>query len=461
MPQKQLSSGLAREAMTMAQSPTGRAYTYRISIVAAIGGLLFGFDTAIINGAIVFLRRQFSWSEIQTEIAASSLLLGCVIGASVAGALSDWLGRRRILLLSAAIFTLSSIATALPNSLGPFCAARLVAGTAIGIASLLCPLYIAEVSPAGIRGMLVSLNQLAIVTGILVSYLAGWSLSGLGAESWRWMFASAALPSIFFFVALFTVPESPRWLVKEQRYDEALTTLGRLSGSDARLRLEEIKIAIAEESGSLAQLFQPGLRLPLIIGITLAVFQQVTGINTILYYGSIIFTEQVGARSASAALWANVVIGTVNVLCAVIALFAIDRLGRKPLLMIASGGMGASLVILGVIFLLQPSAGSLVLALILCYVAFFSVGMGPTVWVVISELFPTRIRGRAMSIATISLWTACMFITLTFLSLVKAISVSGAFWCYALMCLFTFLFVWRILPETKGKTLEEIEKSWS
>ncbi len=461
MQAKRISSGLSREAMKDKESSAGRAYTYRISIVAAIGGLLFGFDTAIINGAILFLKRQFSWSEIQTEVAASSLLLGCVIGASVAGALSDRFGRRKILLLSAAIFALSSVATAFPDSLGPFCATRIIAGTAIGIASLLCPLYIAEVSPAGIRGMLVSLNQLAIVTGIMISYLVGWALSDLGPESWRWMFASAALPSVIFYLALFAVPESPRWLAKEQRYGEALAILSRLGEADARARLEEIKGAIAQESGSLAQLFQPGFRLPLIIGVTLAVFQQITGINTILYYGSIIFTEQVGAQSASAALLANVVIGTVNVVCTIASLFVIDRLGRKSLLMIASSGMGISLGILGVIFLVHPSAGSLVLMLILCYVGFFSVGMGPTVWVVISELFPTRIRGRAMSIATISLWVACMFITLTFLSLVKAISVSGAFWCYALMCLLTFLFVWRYTPETKGKTLEEIEKSWS
>jgi sugar porter (SP) family MFS transporter len=427
--------------------------------VAAIGGLLFGFDTAIINGAIVFLKRQYSWSEFQTEIAASSLLLGCVAGASIAGAMSDWIGRRRVLLLSAAIFALSSIATSLPNSLVPFCVARFAAGTAIGIASLVCPLYIAEISPAGIRGMLVSLNQLAIVTGILLSYLTGWSLSNLGPESWRWMFASAALPSAIFYLALFAVPESPRWLVKEARFGEALKILERLGDADAGESMEEIKAAIAEETGSLGQLFQPGLRRPLIIGIALAVFQQITGINTILYYGSIIFTEQVGARSASAALWANVVIGAMNLACTVAALFVIDRLGRKLLLMIAAAGMGISLGILGVVFLFQPAA-SLVLSLILGYVAFFSIGMGPTVWVVISELFPTRIRGRAMSIATISLWAACTVITLTFLSLVRAATVSGAFGCYSLMCVLTLFFVWRYTPETRGKTLEEIEKSW-
>ena len=439
-------------------SAGGQKFTYRISAVAALGGFLFGFDTAIINGAIVFLKQQFRWSEVQTEVAAGSLLLGCVIGAGVAGTLSDRLGRRRILLLAAAIFALSSVATALPNSLAQFCAARVVAGVAIGIASMLSPLYIAEISPPAIRGRLVSLNQLAIMTGILVSYLTGWALASLGQESWRWMFASAALPSVLFYFALFTVPESPRWLLKEDRAEEALKVLTRLG--EPTSRLTEIRQTIQEESGSLAQLFLPGMRRPLIVGVALAILQQVTGINTILYYGSIIFTEQVGSESASAALWANVVIGAVNLICTIAALFVIDRLGRKPLLMIASAGMGASLLILGAAFAIQPKAGSFILTLIVLYVGCFSIGMGPGVWVVLSELFPTRIRGRAMSIATISLWVACLAITLTFLSLVKAISVSGAFWLYAMMCLVTVIFLWRAVPETKGRTLEEIEKEW-
>jgi sugar porter (SP) family MFS transporter len=437
---------------------TGRGYAYRISIVAALGGLLFGFDTAIINGAIVFIKRQFALSEIETEIAAGALLLGCVVGASLAGALSDWLGRRKMLLGSAALFALSSLATALPRNLIELSAARVVAGVAIGIASMLSPLYIAEVSPARIRGRLVSLNQLAIITGILISYVTGWLLSSLGENSWRWMFASAALPSALFFAALFTVPESPRWLVKEQRPEEARGVLESLG--EPPEELDRIQAAIAEESAvSFRQLIGPALRRPMVIGVTLAVLQQVTGINTILYYGSIIFTEQVG-RSASSALWANVVIGSFNLICTVAAVFLIDRLGRKFLLLAASGGMGASLAILGWVFLAHPASSSLILTLMLCYTGCFSVGMGPTVWVLMSELFPTNIRGRAMSVATISLWMACLWITLTFLSLVRAISVSGAFWVYATMCAFTFFFVWRFTPETKGRSLEEIERWW-
>jgi len=435
-----------------------RAYSYRISAVAALGGLLFGFDTAIINGAIVFLRRQFQWTNLETEIAAGSLLVGCAVGAGMAGVLSDRFGRRTVLLLSAVVFALSSVATALPNSLLQFCLARLVAGTAIGIASMVSPMYIAEASPPDIRGRLVSMNQLAIVLGILVSYLAGWGLSGLGNQSWRWMFAAAAIPSVLFCGALLTVPESPRWLVKENRDEDALDVLNRVG--EPASRLGEIRAALAEERGSIWQLFQPGMRRPLLIGVTLAVLQQVTGINTVLYYGSIIFTEQAGAKSMSAALWSNVLIGAANLVCTVLALFAIDRIGRKPLLMIASGGMGVSLIALGFSFLAGPSSSSTPLLLILCYVACFSFGMGPGVWVVMSELFPTKIRGRAMALATISLWIACLGITLSFLSLVKSLSISGAFWLYALLCGVTLMFVWKYVPETKGKSLEQIEREW-
>jgi sugar porter (SP) family MFS transporter len=433
-------------------------YSYRIASVTALSGFLFGFDTAIINGAIVFLRRHFQWTEVQTEFAAGSLLAGCALGAGIAGALSDRFGRKIVLLLAAVIFALSSVATALPNGLGEFVAARMVAGVAIGIASMLAPLYIAEVSPAAIRGRLVSMNQLAIVLGILVSYLVGWALAGLGEESWRWMFAVAAAPSLLFFGALFSVPESPRWLVKEGRHAEAARVLARLGEPPSQLG--EIERAIAEESGSLRQLFEKGLRRPLAIGVTLAILQQVTGINTVLYYGSIIFTEQAGAASTSAALWANVLVGAMNLAFTVVALFTIDRLGRKVLLISAAAGMGVSLTVLGFVFRAGSATPTSVLALILCYVACFSFGMGPGVWVVISELFPTRIRGRAMSLATVALWLACLLITVTFLSLVKAFTAAGAFWIYALMCACTVWFVWKFTPETKGKKLEEIEQQW-
>ena len=438
------------------QTPGSAAYTYRIASVAALGGLLFGFDTAIINGAILFLKRQFHWTEIQTEAAASSLLVGCIVGASIAGWLSDRYGRRSILLVAAAVFGVSSLATALPSSLSGFVAARLAAGVAIGIASVLAPLYIAEVSPEAIRGRLVSLDQLAIVLGILISYVTGWGLSFLGEQSWRWMFASAAIPSLLFFFALFTVPESPRWLVKVHRNSEALTILQRLGEPDSVLNT--IQATVAEESS--AKLFGPGMAKPLFICIVLAVLQQVTGVNTILYYGSVIFSDFFKSDSASAALWANVIIGFVNLVFTVVSLTLIDRIGRRPVLMIAAGGMAASLGILCLLIGGAATSHAVVLGLILCYVAFFAVGLGPGVWVVIAEIFPTRVRGRAMSLATISLWVACLGITSSFLSLVQAITLRGAFALYAALCVCTFLFVWRAVPETKGRTLEEIESQW-
>lgn len=436
-------------------------YVYAVSIVAATSGLLFGFDIAVINGAIVFLRDQFQLSEFQTEVAASALLVGCVLGASAAGWLSDRFGRRAILVVSALLFALSSIGAALPRNLGEFTIARFAGGMAVGIASMLAPLYIAEVAPASIRGRLVSLNQMAIVTGILLSYFVNWRLSFLGPVGWRYMFAAAAVPSVVFLVALWFVPESPRWLTETGHEDAALKVLTRVSGrSRALVELGQIKEVIAEESGTLGELLQPGFRKALAIAVALAILQQVTGINTVLFYGSIIFREQVGSHSESAALGANVIIGLINFLATIVALWVIDKLGRRPLLMISAGTMAVCQMALGAAFLIQPPPAILVLASMLCCVAAFAVGLGPGVWVVLSEIFPTRIRGRAMSIATISLWAACVALTMTFLSLASAITITGAFWVYAVMCVTTFVIVWRAAPETKGKSLEEIERLW-
>jgi MFS transporter, SP family, arabinose:H+ symporter len=445
-----------------ALSPSGgsRLYVYLVSMVAAVSGLLFGFDIAVINGAIIFLREQFALSELQTEVAASALLVGCVAGASVAGTLSDRLGRRRILIVSALLFAVSSLGAALPRNLGEFTAARFIGGIAIGVASVLAPLYIAEVAPPAIRGRLVSLNQMAIVTGILLAYLVNWGLAGVGPTGWRWMFAAAAVPSTAFFLALLAVPESPRWLSKQGRYDEAFRILSRVGGKEhAAAEIRQIEAAIAEETGSLAELFQPGLRTPLMIAVVLAVLQQVTGINTVLFYGSIIFKEHAG-NAESAAIGANVLVGVVNFLSTIVALWIIDKVGRKALLIVSAAGMALAQTALGVAFLIEPRPAKLILGIILFCAASFAVGLGPGVWVMMSELFPTRIRGRAMSIATISLWLACVALTGTFLTLVKALGASGAFWIYALMCVVTVIFVWRVTPETKGRTLEEIEGFW-
>ncbi|HSU32902.1 MAG TPA: sugar porter family MFS transporter [Bryobacteraceae bacterium] len=436
-------------------------YVFLAATVAATAGLLFGFDIAVINGGIVFLQAALHLTSVQTEFAVSALLFGCIFGASIAGWLSDRFGRRRVLMLCAVLFALSAIGAALPRTLTEFVTARIVGGLAIGAASVLAPLYIAEVAPARDRGRLVSLNQMAIVTGILLAYLANWLLSFTGPSSWRWMFAVAAIPSAAFFIGLFFVPESPRWLVEMGRSAEALVVLTSINGPiTARHELTEIEQTVAEESGTLAELFQPGLRRALWIAIALAVLQQVTGINTVLFYGSIIFKEQVHSGSNSAAIFANVIVGLINFLATLIALNMIDKFGRRPLLLVSSGVMALCQVGLAAVFLIPAPPAALVLAIMLACVASFAIGLGPGVWVLIAEFFPTRIRGRAMSIATVSLWAACTLLTMTFLTLAKALTPSGAFLIYAAMCVITFLIVLRAVPETKGRTLEEIEHLW-
>jgi len=426
-------------------------------MVAAIGGLLFGFDTAVINGAIVFIKQQFGLSDSQTEIAASSLLLGCVVGASVAAFTSDRFGRKRVLLAAATLFTLSSIGAALPRNLHEFAVARLVGGVAIGIASTLSPLYIAEISPAQKRGLLVSLNQLAIVTGILLSYSVNYLLTGAGPANWRWMFASAAVPSLAFLLTLLFIPESPRWLMQKGREQEAKHFLVRMVGPQAASgEIEAIRAAISEESGDL---LDPTFRKALVVAILIALFSQFTGINTIIYYGSLVFLEHVPHQTASTALWANVLIGAINFVATVAGMLLIDRSGRRSLLMTAFGGMAVSLVAVSAAIHFQAS-GLIVLIFVLTYVACFAVGVGTGTWVLMAEICPTRVRGRAMSIATVFLWCGTLLVTLTFLSLVNLFTAAGVFLLYAIISIAAFLFVWRGVPETKGRTLEEIEKFW-
>ena len=432
-------------------------YLYLPALVAAIGGLLFGFDTAVINGAIVFIKRQFVLSDSQTEVAAISLLLGCVVGASLAAFTSDRFGRKRVLLGAAALFTISSIGAAIPRNLLEFVIARILGGIAIGMASTLSPLYIAEISPARSRGLLVCLNQLAIVTGILLSYSVNYLLTGHGPSNWRWMFASAAIPSICFLITLLFIPESPRWLVQKGREPEAEHFLSRIVGPRAATaEIQAIKIAISEESGDL---LDPAFRKPLIVAILIALFSQFTGINTIIYYGSLVFLEHVPHQTASTALWANVIIGAINFVATIVGMFLIDRAGRKPLLLSAFAGMALSLLGIAAAIRFQ-TAGLVVLVFVLTYVACFAIGVGTGSWVVMAEICPTRVRGRAMSVATICLWCGALLVTLTFLALVNLFTAPGAFLLYATISVAAFLFVWRRVPETKGRTLEEIEKWW-
>jgi SP family arabinose:H+ symporter-like MFS transporter len=440
--------------------PVSTAYAWAVSSVAASAGLLFGFDIAVINGALLSLRRSFGLTESEMAFAASALLIGCVAGAAVAGWLSDALGRRKVLGLCAILFALSSIGAALPRNLAEFAVARFAGGVSIGMASLLAPLYIAETAPARLRGRLVALNQMTIVSGILLAYLVNWSLAAAGPEPWRPMFAVAAVPAVVFLAALFFVPESPRWLVQRGREAEAEGVLLRVGGrEEAALAMGEIRAALAEETGTLRELFEPGLRRALVLAIGLAVLQQWTGINTIFFYGSVILADQLGSNDASALL-PNVLIGLVNAAATVFALFYIDRWGRKPLLIASTLGMGAMFGALSLAFRQTPPASGPVIGAMLGAAAMFAVGLGPAVWVMLSEIFPNRIRGRAFGLATMTLWIACVVLTGTFPAIASGLGAPGAFALYGAICLFTAIFVAGVAPETRGRTLEQIETLW-
>ena len=436
-------------------------YVWLVACVAAISGFLFGFDTAVINGALVFLRRQFALSSFSTEVAASALLLGCLIGAASAGVSSDNIGRRKSLMASAFLFTLSAIGSALAPGFLFFSIARLTGGLAIGLASALTPTYISEVAPQQSRGRLVSLNQLAIVIGILVAYLTNWRLSNLGDVSWRWMFGVAAVPSFGFLLGLLFIPESPRWLIARGRREEAFKVLSRIAGAtEAKVELTEIDLALAQTSNDRNELFAPETRKRVYVAVALAILCQISGINTVLYYGSVLFTEHFRGESAKAALGANVAVGLVNLLCTVVAMLFIDRWGRRGLFLLASGGMTLSLSVLAVALRFTNISPVIVFSSVLFYVAFFAVGLGPGVWVYIAEIFPTRIRGRATSLATSALWAACLAVTFTFLSIVETLGSSGAFFLYAALSFITFVFVYFWVPETHGKSLEELQHTW-
>jgi MFS transporter, SP family, arabinose:H+ symporter len=436
-----------------------RGYVIFVTVVAAIGGLLFGFDTAIVAGATRYLKDQFALTSLQEGWAVSVVLIGCMFGAGLAGTVSDRIGRRRFMLVSAVLFFISAVGCAVPRNITQFVIFRFVGGLGIGSASILAPLYIAEISPARIRGALVSVNQLAIVTGILLAYFVNWAFAGFGPSNWRWMYGAGTVPAAVFFALLFGVPESPRWLVKRGREAEAERILARVENPEtAAVEIRSIKEALRLERGSFGELFRTGFRRPLLIACVLAVFQQITGINAVLYYAPRIF-EGAGFERVSA-IGQSTIVGLVNLLFTVVAILLVDKVGRKPLLLIAAAGMGVSQVLLAFALQARSLPGSAILAVILLYIAFFAMAMGPIVWVIMSEIFPTRLRGSAMAAATVILWAADFAVTLTFPVISDRLNESTAFWIYAAMCAIDFVFILAVLPETKGKTLEEIERRW-
>jgi MFS family permease len=612
-------------------------YVFLITAVAALGGLLFGYDTGVINGAIGPLKAHFGLSPRQEGWATACALLGCALGAAGAGTLSDRFGRKKVLILSAVLFFVSAVGTAIPQTITAFILYRILGGLGVGAASFTSPMYIAEISPARVRGRMVSLNQFAIVTGFLVVYFVNFFIGAHGvrvdrqavqetvaqvnmpevqdperlktyltavlaselanhfglekpevaaklsqavlfktafawttlgplesnpdlqkfspgiekillarcmespscweqpaqlemhvmdamrerisslsdprinkenvlrqfqeqvhvfigaltkqmssladpvraivqklserqieawnvARGWRWMFGSEALPALLLLILAFVVPESPRWLTKQGRKERALGILTRVNGAaQARVELGEIEETLRHETGSLKQLFSPGMKIVLVIGIVLAVLQQVTGINVFLYFGTEIFKKM--GSGTNAALLQTVVVGAVNLSFTIVAIWTVDRIGRKPLMMIGSAGMGLCLLSMGLAAYVQAT-GLWMLLFILGYIACFALSVGPVTWVILSEIFPTRIRGRAMATATVCLWIANYLVSQTFPMmdanpwLVDTFHRGFPFWLYGAFCVVLLVFVGAYVPETKGKTLEEIERHW-
>jgi sugar porter (SP) family MFS transporter len=432
------------------------SFILTISGVAALGGLLFGFDTAIISGAIPAVQSYFRLNEYALGWAVSSILIGCALGAIVAGKLADRFGRRSMLIMCAVYFGLSGIGAGLAETLGTFVAFRIVGGLGVGAAAIISPLYISETAPAAWRGRLVSLYQLAIVFGILLAYLCNYVFVG-SVNGWRWMFASQALPALLFGLCLFAVPETPRWLVGRKRMSAAAAILIKTIGSAAvPTELALIEKSFGPSAGaSLDELFDPAYRRVLGMGILIAVFQQVTGINAILYYAPTIFAKT--GLDTSSSLLQTLALGGVNLLATFGAIALVDRLGRRILLLLGSAAMGVSLAALALCFHFAYFQSYIVLALMLLYVAAFACTLGAVTWVYLSEVFPNRIRATAMSLATLALWLADFGVAYAFPVMNAHLGIAATLSCYALSCALALVYFRARVPETKGRRLEELE----
>jgi sugar porter (SP) family MFS transporter len=451
------------------------AYIFGISMVSAMGGLLFGYDWVVIGGAKPFYERFFdiaSSANLQAW-AMSCALIGCILGAMISGVVSDKFGRKWPLLVSAFLFTIASLGTGMASSYLMFVIFRMIGGVGIGLASALSPMYIAEVAPSHLRGRFVSLNQMTIVIGILAAQVinlliaekvpvgatdefirASWN----GQLGWRFMFYACAIPAGAFFILTFFLPESPRWLMKAGKADKAFPTLKKIGGEEfAREEMSNIQATLDDvsEKVDFKALFQPKFRNVLLIGLVLAVFQQWCGINTVFNYAEEIFTA--AGYGVSDTLFNIVITGSVNLIFTLVAMFTVDKWGRKKLMVLGSVGLTITYLLLGSAFYFHIK-GIAVLSLVVIGIGVYAMSLAPIVWVILSEIFPNRVRGAAMALATFGFWIACFILTYTFPLLNKGLGAAGTFWVYAGICLLGFLFILKKLPETKGKSLEEIEK---
>lgn len=434
-------------------------YLYFICFIATLGGLMFGFDIAIISGAVPFIQPYFGWNELELGWGVSSLLVGAIIGAFSSGVLTDRFGRKKILIVVALFFAVTCALTAVAASPELFIGARLFGGLAVGAASVLSPMYVAEVAPPDKRGMLVSIYQLTITLGILVSYTINYGLHDI-PNNWRWMFASGIIPSVVFFTGLFFIPESPRWLFKAGRHDESRKVLARIGGEEmAEKELREIEDSLKDYTGkvSLGELFKPLNRKVVLAGFILAVLVQVSGINTIVDYAPKILLAA-GVEINNALLQTSL-LGLINFLLTFVAIFWIDKVGRRALYLIGSAGMVITLLLLAYSFY-RELHGIFTLVCIMSFIAFFASCIGPVFWTLVSEMFPNRIRGKAVAFASFTQWIFNFLVVLLFPHFLEKMGGMVTFLFLALMSFLQWLYTWLYIPETRGKTLEEIEGLW-
>ena len=459
-------------------SKQSNSFIAAVCSIGSLGGLLFGFDTAVISGTFSFIEQYFLLNEIEIGWFTSSALIGAIIGALVSGSLSDRFGRKPILIIAAFLFFISALGCTIPNSFIFLIVARIIGGIGVGMASVLAPLYISEFSPPKIRGKLIALYQLSIVIGILLAYLSNWLLLKFSQEStslfnetdklykifvsevWRGMFGLEMIPSGLFILLLFLIPESPRWLIKNNNPEKGFNILTKISGKKiAEKEFIEIKNSIRKFKGRIADLLRPGLRLALLVGIGLSVFGQFTGVNIIIYYGPTIL-ENAGFK-IDGALQFQIAIGLINLIFTIIALWKIDRWGRRPLLVYGMFSVFISLIIIAFQFTFDSSQGILIIVMLCIYMASLALSINAVIWVLIGEIFPNSIRGSAMSIVTFTNWGANFLTAFTFPWYIDKIGMGGGFFTFAGMCLLATIFFNKYVPETKGKTLEEIENFWT
>lgn len=438
----------------------GRPYLYFISLIATLGGLMFGFDVGIISGAIPFIQPYFGWDELQLGWGVSSILVGCILGAFGTGTLTERYGRRRLLIIVALFFAISCAGMALAQTQTFFILFRVLGGLAVGAVSVLSPMYVAEVAPRKIRGTLITAYQLAITMGILISYLVNFALHEV-ENNWRWMFATGLLPSILFFIGLFFIPESPRWLIKAGLREKAVIILERIGGKEfSASEVPEIELSLAESGGSsgLRTLFKRKYRKVIILGLLLSVFVQITGINTVVDYApKILMTAGLEVRNA---LLQTSLIGLVNFAFTFFAIFLIDKIGRKIFYIIGSSGMALTLLLIAAAFHFEMSPVFTTVC-IMGFIAFFASCIGPAFWTLVAEMFPNRIRGQAVALASFTQWVFNFLVILFFPYVLDAVGGSTTFLFLALMSLIQLVIAIFWMKETKGKSLEEIEKLWN